>query len=113
MGGGRGQTENRGHTLAGPSKVLVRRLIQRVHARVDIVVEVVGCYIGGNEQPAVNLINELMKEKKKEPQHAYLVLSHLPFIIYHFYLPCLLYSPTQSRHSSWLGLHDVEAHRAG
>ena len=68
LGGGRGlphQTENQGHTLAGSSKVLGRRLIRRVHARVDIMVEVVGCYIGGNEQPAVNLINELMKEKKK------------------------------------------------
>jgi hypothetical protein len=57
LGGGRGlpcQTENRVHTLARPSKVLGRRLSERVHARVDIVVEVVGCYVGENERPAVN-----------------------------------------------------------
>jgi hypothetical protein len=67
LGGGRGLprlTENRVHTLAVPSEVFDRKLSERVHARVDIVVEVVGCYIGGNEQPAVNLINELMKKKK-------------------------------------------------
>jgi len=57
-------TENRVHTLAVPSKGLVTKLSEGVHARVYIVVEVVGCYIGGNEQPAVNLINELMKKKK-------------------------------------------------
>ena len=111
MGGGRGQTENRGHTLAGSSKVLGRRLIQRVHSRVDIVVEVVGCYIGGNEQPAVNLINELMKKKKKRT--AACIPGALSSTLHN--LPLLLYSPgpTQSRHSSWLGLHDVEPHRAG
>jgi hypothetical protein len=73
------------HTLAGPSKVWGRRLSERVHARVYIVVEVVGCYVGENEQPAVNRINELMKKNKIERQHADLVLSYLPFIISHFY----------------------------
>ena len=41
LGGGRGLprlTENRVHTLAVPSKVLGRRLSERVYARVDIVV---------------------------------------------------------------------------
>ena len=57
MGGGRGLprlTENRVHTLAVPSKDLVRKLSEGVHARIYIVVEMVGCYVGENEQPAVN-----------------------------------------------------------
>lgn len=57
LGGGRGLprlTENRVHTLAVPSKGWVRKLGEGVHARVYIVVEMVGCYVGENEQPAVN-----------------------------------------------------------
>ena len=41
LGGGRGLprlTENRVHTLAVPSRVLVRKFSERVYARVDIVV---------------------------------------------------------------------------
>ena len=47
-------TENRVHTLAVPSKVLGRKLSEGVQARIYIVVEVVGCYVGENEQPAGN-----------------------------------------------------------
>jgi hypothetical protein len=51
LGGGRGlphKTENRVHTLARQSKVLGRRPNERVHAHVDIVVEVVGSYVRTN-----------------------------------------------------------------
>ena len=48
------ETGHRVHTLAGSSKVWVRRLSGRVHARIDIAVEVLGCYVGENEQTAAN-----------------------------------------------------------
>ena len=47
-------TENCVHTLAVPSKVLVRKLSKGVQAHIYIVVKTVGCYIGENKQPAVN-----------------------------------------------------------
>ena len=85
-----------------------KKVSERVDGRVDIVVEVVGGYIGGNEQPAVNLINKLMKKKNGT---AACVPGALPSTLHH--LPLLLHSRTESRHSPWLGLHDVEPHGAG
>jgi hypothetical protein len=79
-----------------------------VNAHVDITVEVVGCYIRENEQPAVNIIDELMQKKNRMAACVPGARPSPPL-----YFPLLLHSPRQSRHLPSLGLHDVQPHGAG